>query len=76
MKWHINWQNEHFFTANPKWKEAVDRDGCWVDYATVHYWYQSTPGGYEHAPLPPLADRIKPMLPREKADETTEPAAE
>ena len=62
LKWHINWQNEHFFTRNPAWQEAVDRDGCWIDYATVHYWYQTVPGGYPHQPLPPLADRVKTML--------------
>ena len=62
LKWHINWQNEKFFTGNPAWHEAVARGGCWVDYATVHYWYQTVPGGFEHQPLRPLADRMKMML--------------
>jgi hypothetical protein len=62
LKWHINWQNEKFFARNPAWQQAVDRDGCWVDYATVHYWYQAVPGGYEHQPLRRLDDRIKAML--------------
>lgn len=62
LKWHINWQNEHFFTRNPKWHEAAAGDGCWIDYATVHYWYQSVPAGFEHEPLRPLADRTKMML--------------
>ena len=62
LKWHINWQNEKFFTRNPAWHAAVARDGCWVDYATVHYWYQTVPGGYEHQPLRPLAERSKTML--------------
>ncbi len=62
LKWHINWQNEKFFTANPKWQMAVNGGGCWVDYATVYYWYQTVPGGFPHQPLPPLADRMKTML--------------
>jgi hypothetical protein len=62
LKWHINWQHEKYFTRNPAWQAAADRDGCWIDYATVHYWYQSEPGGYEHKPLRPLADRGKTML--------------
>ena len=64
LKWHINWREEQLFTSRPEWAEAVQRDGCWVDYATVHYWYQSTPGDFVHAPLAPLADRMQPMLPR------------
>ncbi|MHC4400939.1 MAG: DUF2961 domain-containing protein [Planctomycetota bacterium] len=62
LKWHVNWQHERFFTARPEWAEAVEKGGCWVDYATVHYWYQTTPGGFQHTPLPPVADRRKPML--------------
>ncbi|MBN1854119.1 MAG: DUF2961 domain-containing protein [Pirellulales bacterium] len=57
LKWHINWQHEQSFIRNPAWKEAVDRDGCWIDYATVFYWYQTVPAGFEHQPLPPVADR-------------------
>ncbi len=62
LKWHINWQNEHAFTRNPAWHKAVADDGCWVDYATVHYWYQTVPAGFEHQPLRPLGDRMKTML--------------
>lgn len=62
LRWHINWRHERFFTVRPEWAEAIQKNGCWVDYATVHYWYQSTPGGFEHEPLPPLEDRRKPML--------------
>jgi hypothetical protein len=64
LTWHINWREERYFTSRPDWDEAVSKDGCWVDYAVVHYWYQTTPGGFTHAPLPPLADRGLPMLPR------------
>jgi hypothetical protein len=28
----------------------------------VHYWYQSVPGGFRHAPLPALEERSKVML--------------
>lgn len=57
LRWRIDWTQEHFFTARPEWAAAVARNGCWVDYATVYYWYQSVPGGYRHAPLPPVAER-------------------
>lgn len=70
LKWHINWRNETFFTANPKWGEAVKNNGCWVDYATVHYWYQTIPGGFQHAQLRPVADRQKAMLRPVGAQET------
>jgi hypothetical protein len=62
LKWHINWQHEKFFTANPEWQEAVADDGCWVDYATVFYWYSKAPGGFSHEPLRPLDERSKMML--------------
>jgi len=62
LRWHINWKNERFFTAQPQWPKAVENDGCWVDYATVHYWYQATPAGFQHIPLPAVAERQKPML--------------
>ena len=62
LKWHINWQNERSFTRNPKWHTAVANDGCWIDYATVHYWYQTVPAGFEHESLSSVADRMKTML--------------
>jgi len=62
LKWHINWKNEHFFTRNPKWQAAADESGCWIDYATVHYWYQTVPAGFQHEPLRPVAERTKVML--------------
>jgi hypothetical protein len=34
-----------------------------VDYATVFYWYQDSPGGYRHEPLPPLAERCLEIIP-------------
>ncbi len=62
LKWHINWQNEKFFIGNPAWHKAIADGGGWIDYATVHYWYQNVPGGFEHQSLRPLADRMKTML--------------
>jgi len=67
LRWHINWSNEKFFAARPQWPKAVENDGCWVDYATVHYWYQTTAAGFQHAPLPSVAERQKPMLHPNKA---------
>jgi hypothetical protein len=57
LRWHINWSQERFFTSSPEWAAAAARGGCWVDYATVHYWYQTEPGGYRHAALPPVSER-------------------
>ena len=66
LRWHITWKNEKTFIEIAKWAKpwakALARDGCWVDYATVHYWYQSIPGGYKHKPLHPVAERQKLML--------------
>jgi len=62
LRWHINWRHETAFVANPAWSNAVARNGCWMDYATVYYWYQSVPGGYTHAPLPPVEERAKLLL--------------
>lgn len=36
-------------------------NGGWVDYATTYYWYQRE-SGYDHAPMPPVAERCKPVL--------------
>jgi hypothetical protein len=62
LRWHINWSQERGFVGNPEWAKAVERQGCWVDYATVYYWYQNDPGGFEHEPLQPLPERQQPLL--------------
>lgn len=67
LTWKINWTHETFFVANETWPALVEHDGCWVDYATVHYWYQDNPGGYDHAPLRPVPERIKHSLCRDRA---------
>lgn len=58
LKWNINWTFEHNFTKNPEWGERVKAGGCWVDYATVFYWYMDAPGGYRHADLGSLEARM------------------
>jgi hypothetical protein len=62
LRWHINWSQEHGFTKNPAWAAAVAADGCWVDYAMVHYWYQDAPGGFQHEALRPVAERRQTLL--------------
>jgi hypothetical protein len=62
LRWHINWRHETGFVASPAWPNAVKRNGCWMDYATVYYWYQSVPGGYTHSPLPPVKERAVALL--------------
>jgi len=55
LKWNISWKNEQFFFEMMKRRAAAD-DGN-VDYATVFYWYQDSPGGYLHEPLAPVDER-------------------
>jgi hypothetical protein len=62
LRWHINWQQEKLFTGKPKWRKAVAKEGCWVDCASVFYWYQDHPGGYQHAALQPVGEREKVLL--------------
>jgi hypothetical protein len=75
LRWHVNWSQERGFLGGwdkpseakgapfgAKWAASVAKGGCWVAYATVHYWYQTVPGGYRHDPLPPAAERAKLML--------------
>jgi hypothetical protein len=68
LSWRINWSQEKQIHA---WKEfqeggavraSRDRGGCWVDYATVFYWYQDNPGGFHHAELEPPGARRALML--------------
>ncbi len=64
LTWSINWKHE--FWQHPQWLEPIrerkDQDGCWVDYATVFYWYQDNPAGFEHKPLRPVQERVKDLL--------------
>jgi hypothetical protein len=84
--WHINWSQEReCFDGwdkpsleekapfGAKWAASLAKGGCWVDYATVYYWYQTVPGGYQHKPLPPVAERAKLMLPHTSNPSTKTP---
>ena len=64
LKWSIDWTHE--FWQHPEWLKPIRKrrqeGGCWVDYATVFYWYQDSPAGFVHPPLEPLDQRIRPLL--------------
>lgn len=66
LRWSINWSNErHLFASKEwmsKWDAALAKGGCWVDYAAVYYWYQTTPGGFTHQPIESPADRAALMM--------------
>ncbi len=62
LRWRIDWTKERGMMGSPEWAAALKRGGCWVDYATVYYWYQDSPGGYKHQKLPSVADRRKSIL--------------
>ena len=59
----IDWSHE--WTGNENFQKAItelyEKDRGWVDYATTYYWYQEN-AGYDHAPLMPLDERMKPIL--------------
>jgi hypothetical protein len=63
LTWKINWQYEFYWESKQQYLKDVtskaESGGCWVDYATVFYWYQDSPGGYSHTPLPDVKDRWK-----------------
>lgn len=65
LHWHINWGHDGD-PSSAYWSNVHGKSralgGCWVDYATVHYWYHSVPGGYEHKPLRPVGERTKALL--------------
>lgn len=64
LTWSINWKHE--FWKAPQWLEPIRRrkqeGGCWVDYASVFYWYQDTPTGFKHQPIEALDQRIQDLL--------------
>ena len=59
----IDWSHE--FKRNEDFQKKLAElhaaDRLWIDYATTYYWYQETVG-YEHDPLVPLDERVKPIL--------------
>lgn len=62
IKWTIDWSNETVFTTRKDWPGLVEDGCCWVDYATVHYWYSDHPAGYKHEPMLPVEKRQMQML--------------
>jgi len=62
LSWQINWSHERMFTKRPEWAKGAAKGGCRVDYATVFYWYQDKPGGYNHEPLRAVEQRKKTLL--------------
>lgn len=64
LTWSINWKYE--FRKRPQWLEPIrqrkQEGGGWVDYATVFYWYQDAPAGFEHEPLRPVEQRVEDLL--------------
>lgn len=59
----IDWSHE--WKPNENFQKEIARlhenDRLWVDYATTYYWYQDSVG-YDHEPMMPLDERIKPVL--------------
>jgi len=66
LTWSIDWRYEFRGKGSPEGRRGLQErkkaGGGWVDYATVFYWYQDNPAGFEHAPLGPVAERIKDLL--------------
>ncbi|MGB2958926.1 MAG: DUF2961 domain-containing protein [Bacteroidota bacterium] len=66
LTWRINWKYEFYWESKQQYladvRERAKKGGCWVDYATVFYWYQDVPGGYRHAPLEEVARRTEAIL--------------
>ena len=52
--WTIDWRNED---------PGFGAQQGWVDYASVFYWYQDSPAGYHHEPLPSVAERCRDIIP-------------
>jgi len=70
IDWRVDWSNEFQSRHHdPKivagFRKNIDdlckKDRCWIDYAITTYWYQEKVG-YDHEPMLPLEDRIKPIL--------------
>ena len=64
LTWSINWKHE--FWKTPQWLKPIrqrrQQGGCWVDYASVFYWYQDAPAGFTHQPMEPMDERIQDLL--------------
>jgi hypothetical protein len=79
LDWRINWGYEKQMHDSREFREGPakasrDRGGCWVDYATVFYWYQDNPAGYRHAELEaPEARRALMLHPNPKTAPEAQP---
>jgi hypothetical protein len=66
FRWTINWEYEFYWESKQQYladvRERARSGGCWVDYATVFYWYQNVPGGFRHAPIEDLDRRTQAIL--------------
>lgn len=76
LAWNINWSMErHYNNLDPipavkesakdhekRWDAVLARNGGWIDYAHVSYWYQDRPGGFKHQPLPKPEERVALLL--------------
>jgi len=66
IEWRINyeWEEEPFKFPDwqPKLEKALAAGGAWVDFAMVHYWYDTQPGGFTHAPLESTTQRSRLIL--------------
>ena len=66
LTWSINWKFEFKGKGNAETDEKMIQrkkdGGCWVDYATVFYWFQDSPAGFKHEPLAPVADRTRDLM--------------
>lgn len=64
----INWQHEgtsgkrHYDSEDRmRIQRVAEKDGCWIDYATTHHWYQRSVG-FEHYPMMPYKQRTSEVL--------------
>ena len=61
LRWTLNYQQEKL-NKNFAREKAVQNNSHWVNYRMVNFWYQDSPGGYEHVPLRPLEQRKMPLI--------------
>jgi len=72
IEWRINYEFEEFPFKKDFWKPKLERafanGGCWADFAMVHYWYDSRPGSFNHAPLESVGERSRFILGKPEED--------
>jgi hypothetical protein len=63
LVWRVDWRHE-FKGWREFHEQLAERHRAgkgWIDYAVTTYWYQRE-AEYPHTPLPPLEERLKPVL--------------